>query len=251
MLKLKGKKIFITGTDTNVGKTVVSAGLCMIWPACYWKPVQAGYNKAPLLKSQNLKSVSETKGAKKEQALESKAGKNLANFILPGTDNEVISQFIPTKNIYPSAYNLKQPLSPNQAAKLENTEVKIKNIKIPESSSNLIIEGAGGALVPLNDKEDMTCLMQKADCLVIVVARSSLGTLNHTFLTLSALKAKNIPVLGVIMVGDPHPLNKKDIQKRAPVLLELPFLKELSVKTLRPYFEKIKLKAPKTINIRA
>ncbi len=207
-----GKKVFITGTDTDVGKTVVSAGLCIVWPAHYWKPVQAGYD----------------------------TGKSPNKHILPGTDSEIISRFIPAKNIYPSAYNLKKPLSPNQSAEKENVKVAIKNIKIPKSSSNLIIEGAGGALVPLNDREDMICLMQKVDCPVIVVARSSLGTLNHTFLTLSALRSKNIPVLGVIMVGAPHPLNKKDIEKRARVLLELPFLNKLSAKTLCPHFEKIK-----------
>ena len=195
------KKIFITGTDTDVGKTIVSAGFCMSWPAHYWKPIQAGY---------------------------------------PGTDNEVMSRFIPEQNIHPSSYTLKNPLSPNQAAKIEGINIQKEKINCPKCSANLIIEGAGGALVPFNEKEDMTDLMKKIDCPVIIVARSTLGTLNHTFLTLSALRAKKIPILGVIMVGPPHPNNKKDIEEKGKtsILLELPIIENLSAKILRSYFEK-------------
>ncbi len=203
-----------------MGKTIVSAGFCLTWPAHYWKPIQAGYHSA---ESAEVRiPVPKTK-------------------ILPQTDNEVISQFIPEQNIHPSSYTLKKPLSPNQSAEMENIYIKNENIKVPDCSSNLIIEGAGGALVPFNDKEDITDLIKKINCPVIVVTRSVLGTLNHTFLTLSILKAKNISVLGVVMVGPPHPLNKRDIEKKAPVLLELPFLNKLSAKTLHLYFEKIKL----------
>ena len=211
------KKLFITGTDTDVGKTIVSAGLCMTWPAHYWKPIQAGYSATT-----NTSHPSEHVLTKK----------NLA-----GTDNEVISRFIPEQNIYPSSYTLKNPLSPNQAAKIEGIYIQKEKINCPECSSNLIIEGAGGALVPFNEKEDMTDLMKKMDCPVIVVARSTLGTLNHTFLTLAVLRAKNIPVLGVIMVGPPHPDNKKDIEEKGntSVLLELPIIESLSADTLKFY----------------
>ena len=191
------KKIFVTGTGTDVGKTVVSAGLCMAWPAHYWKPIQAG---------------------------------------LSPSDPKTLSQFIPKKHIHPSAYTLKQALSPNQAAKKENICIKSKHINIPTPKANLVIEGAGGALVPFNDTEDMTHLMKKADCPVIIAALSGLGTLNHTFLTLRALEEKNIPILGVIMIGPFHPDNKKDIQKKTSVLLELPLLDPLTPKTLLPYF---------------
>ena len=211
------KKLFITGTDTDVGKTIVSAGLCMTWPAHYWKPIQAGYSSTT-----NISHPSEHTLTKK---------------ILAGTDNEVISRFIPEQNIYPSSYTLKNPLSPNQAAKIEGIHIQKEKINYPECSSNLIIEGAGGALVPFNEKEDMTDLMKKMDCPVIVVARSTLGTLNHTFLTLAALRAKNIPVLGVIMVGPSHPDNKKDIEEKGntSVLLELPIIESLSADTLKLY----------------
>ena len=207
-------RIFVTGTDTDVGKTIVSAGLCLTWPAHYWKPIQAGY----------FDKLS-----------------NADDNILPGTDNEIISRFIPREHIYPSIYNLKHPLSPNQAAHKEGVKIKIENIHSPESDVPVIIEGAGGALVPVNDKEDMTDIMKKMACPVVVVARSTLGTLNHTLLTLSVLRAKKIPILGVIMVGPFHADNKNDIEKRGntSVLLELPILKNLSSEILRSYFSKL------------
>ena len=201
------KKLFVTGTDTDIGKTVVCAGLCMAWPAHYWKPVQAGFP----------------------------------------TDSEVLGRFIPPQNIHPSAYTLQHPMSPNQAGQRENISVQLKNISLPDYSARLVIEGAGGVLVPLNDDEDMTDLMKAMDCPVVVVARSGLGTLNHTFLTLSVLKKKNIPVLGVVMVGEFHPMNKKDISKKAPVLLELPWLDTLSADALRSYFAKFPFDVPATV----
>ncbi len=223
------KKIFVTGTDTDVGKTIVSAGLCLTWPAHYWKPIQAGYECPTLTANENTHKTTKLKNISN-------------NHILPKTDNEILSWFIPAKNIHPSSYTLKNPLSPNQAGKLEDIYIKSQSIHLPIcSSSNLIIEGAGGALVPFNDKEDMTALMKKWDCPVIIVARSGLGTLNHTFLTLTVLKSKKISILGVIMVGAFHPMNKKDISAKAPVLLELPFLETLSSEVLISHFQKMKL----------
>lgn len=207
----KNKRVFITGTDTDVGKTIVSVGLCLAWSAHYWKPIQAGY-------FDNI----------------STSDKN----ILPGTDNEIMSRFIPKEHIYPSTYTLKNPLSPNQAAYKEGIKIEIEKINCPDCSFPIVIEGAGGSLVPVNDKEDMTDIMKKMDCPVIIVARSTLGTLNHTLLTLTVLRAKKIPILGVIMVGPPHPDNKKDIEKKGniPILLELPILKNLSSGVLKKYF---------------
>ena len=117
----------------------------------------------------------------------------------------------------------------------------MEKINCPECVFPLIIEGAGGSLVPINDKEDMTDIMKKMECPVIVVARSTLGTLNHTLLTLSILRAKQIPILGVIMVGPFHLDNKTDIEKKGniPILLELPILKNLSSEILKSYFSKL------------
>ena len=197
------KIIFITGTDTDVGKTVVSLGLCLTQPAHYWKPIQAGYP----------------------------------------TDNAFVSRFISKKNIHPSTYTLKHPLSPNQAGKKENKSITIANITMPKTPAHLIIEGAGGVFVPLNDKENMIDLMKALKAPVIIVARSGLGTLNHTFLSLFALRAKKVPIIGVIMVGPFHKDNKRDIEQqgKVSVLLELPWLKTLSAQTLKPYFAHLPL----------
>ncbi len=248
------KKIFITGTDTDVGKTIVAAGLCMTWPAHYWKPIQAGYQvpkggNATQLSSANIPSSSPPAPPSPINTVQlsstnvPKPSEPVLNKILPGTDNEVISRFIPEQNIHPSIYTLKNPLSPNQAAKMEGVNLQKEKINCPEGTANLIIEGAGGALVPFNEKEDMTDLMKKMDCPVIIVAKSTLGTLNHTFLTLSVLRSKNIPLMGVIMVGPLHAKNKKDIETKGKisVLLELPLLDTLSPETLRPYFKKTSL----------
>ena len=233
------KKVFITGTDTDVGKTIVAAGLCMTWPAHYWKPIQAGYqepskgvNKAQFSSSNTPPSTNISNPS--ESAL---------NKIFSGTDNEVISRFIPEQHIYSSVYTLKNPLSPNQAAKMEGIHIQKEKINCPKCSSNLVMEGAGGALVPFNEKEDMSDLMKKMNCPVIIVARSTLGTLNHTFLTLSVLREKKIPIIGVIMVGPLHKKNKYDIETKGKVsvLLELPLLDKLSPKTLKPYFERLSL----------
>lgn len=233
------KKIFVTGTDTDVGKTIVSAGLCLTWPAHYWKPIQAGYECTPShANSENTNNPAKLKNTTLQNiTLQSSPN----NHILPKTDNETLSRFIPAKNIHPSSYTLKNPLSPNQAGKLEDIDIQSYNINLPNCLSNLIIEGAGGVLVPFNDKEDMTDLIKKWDCPVIIVARSGLGTLNHTFLTLNVLKAKQISILGVILIGTPHPMNKKDISAKVPVLLELPFLETLSSEVLISHFQKMKL----------
>ena len=152
------KAIFVTGTDTNVGKTIVSAGLCLKLKASYWKPIQAG----------------------------------------KPTDNKTMARFIPKKNIHPSAYFLKHPMSPNQAGSLENITIKtnflinkFKKIKSAQQKNQfLIIEGAGGLMVPYNNKEFMRDLILHFKTPVILTARSGLGTLNHTFLSLQALKLK-------------------------------------------------------------
>ncbi len=199
------KSIFVTGTDTDVGKTIVSAGLCLSWPAHYWKPIQAGSD--------------------------------------PCTDNEVMAQLIPKENIYPSTYNLKKACSPNQAAQVDGISIE-KDVLVnsyKKDCSHLVIEGAGGLLVPFNEKENMLDLIVQLSAPVIIVARSGLGTLNHSFLTLKALRTSNINILGIIMVGKPHPDNKRDIEVigNIPVLLELPVLKKIKPAVLKDHFKKL------------
>ena len=199
---MKQKKVFITGTDTEIGKTLVSLGLCLHWKADYWKPIQTGQP----------------------------------------TDSDFIKKFLPSKKVYPSSYQFKVPLSPNQASFKENKKIDLKNIQPPKSSC-LVVEGIGGVYVPLNNKHTVLDLIQHINYPVIVTARSGLGTLNHTLLTLKILKQRKIKILGVILSGTPHPDNKRDIEKwgKIPVILELKVLKSITKKTLLNQFKKLKI----------
>ena len=136
--------IFITGTDTDVGKTAVSAWACQAWDADYWKPVQAGLE--------------------------------------PTTDTETVmrlgglsrSRFIPP-------YELTAPITPHAAAAIDGVIIALDDFERPQTNRPLVVEGAGGILVPLNDRDLMVDLVKHLDIPVIVVARSGLGTINHTF----------------------------------------------------------------------
>ena len=200
---MKEKKVFITGTDTEVGKTVVSLGLCLHWKADYWKPVQTGQP----------------------------------------TDTDFIKKFLPHHKAHPNTYQFKAPLSPNQASFKENKKINLTKIHPPKSSC-LVVEGIGGVYVPLNNKQTVLDLIQRINYPVILVARSGLGTLNHTLLTLTALKQRKIKILGVVLSGPPHSDNKKDIEKwgKAPVILELPILKKITKTNLLNHFKKLRLK---------
>ena len=188
-------KIFITGTDTNVGKTLISSWIALHAGFSYFKPIQTGTRD--------------------------------------GSDSFEVQKLSDTK-IYPESYEYKEPLSPHLAAKLENDMIDIEKIILPEAS-NLIIEGAGGVLVPINDTHLMIDLIKKLGAPVILVARTTLGTINHTLLSLEALRSQNIPVLGVIMNGEKNPQNSNSIELygRTSVLAEFPKLDSVSMNTLK------------------
>lgn len=158
-------KLFITGIGTDVGKTVASAIITQALEADYWKPVQAG----------DLQ-LSDTHKVKDQVANEK-------------------SQF------HPNAYALNTPASPHLAAELDGVTIDLQQIKEPETNNHLIIEGAGGILVPLNDTDCIIDLI-RPDYKVIVVSRHYLGSINHTLLTIEALKSRNIAVAGIIFSGD-------------------------------------------------
>lgn len=187
-------KVFITGTDTNIGKTLISAWICMHTNYAYWKPIQAG--------------------------------------ILPQTDTEYIKKITQCKT-YKESYVFNAALSPHLAAKFENTKINIDNI-IPPQSSNIIIEGAGGVLVPITNNHYMLDLIKYLNANVILVARSNLGTINHTLLTINALKNIGINLLGIIMNGEKNLENKKAIEYygKAKVLHEFPHINSLNMNDL-------------------
>lgn len=181
------KQVFITGTDTGVGKTVLATILSLKWQAHYWKPIQSG--------------------------------------TIDTTDKDYVTKYILPEKTLPEAYSLKEPLSPNQSAEIDKQEIRLAQIEKPKADSPLVVEGAGGIYVPINQEETMLDLMKHLSLPVIVAARSGLGTLNHTLMSLAILKAHQIPVLGVVMIGDKKPMNKRDIEhfSDTPVLLEIPY----------------------------
>jgi dethiobiotin synthase len=201
--------IFVTGTDTNVGKTVVCAAMMhRLRPHAavrYWKPVQTG--------------------------------------IEVDDDAEVVRALggCAQAEIAPSAVRLPRSLSPHLAARLAGQRIDVANVMSHVEASGdrvrWIMEGAGGVCVPLNEEDLMVDLMVRLAAPVLVVARTTLGTINHTLLTLDALRARKLDVVGVVMVGDPSPDNRAAIEQfgRVPVLGEMPRLEVLNPSTLREW----------------
>lgn len=191
-------RYFVTGTDTDVGKTVASAWLVQKLKAHYWKPVQSG-----CIDTRDLETVMELAGCERSR-------------------------------IFDSVYELQEPLSPHEAAVIDGVEIDMDKIVCPEHDGPLIVEGAGGILVPLNDQFLMIDLMKKLALPVIVVARSALGTINHTLMTLRLIEQADLSIKGVIMMGDSKPNNRKAIEhfSKVPVIAEIPYLHELNKEKL-------------------
>jgi dethiobiotin synthetase len=191
---MKNHTYFITGISTEVGKTIVSAILTEALQADYWKPVQAGE--------------------------------------LEHSDTHTVRQLVSnTKTkFHASAFNLETPMSPHAAAKIDGVVLSVKKIKRPKSQNNLVIEGAGGLLVPLNDTQTIIDLILPTDK-VIVVSRHYLGSINHTLLTIEALKSRGIPVFGIVFNGAEHPSTETVITKMSGV----PILGRIDEE---PYFDK-------------
>lgn len=158
-------KLFITGIGTDVGKTIASAIITQSLEADYWKPVQAGD--------------------------------------LDNSDSHKIQRYISNNKtvILENSYKLNTPASPHFAAKIDGITIDLKKIIEPLTDNHLVIEGAGGILVPLNDNDSIIDLI-KEDYKVILVSRHYLGSINHTLLTFEALKNRNIPVAGIVFSGD-------------------------------------------------
>ncbi len=181
---------FITGTDTEIGKTVASAWTMLHLKAKYWKPVQSGMEDE--------------------------------------TDAEAIVSITECESdaVFPSTYELQEPLSPHEAAMRDGVTIELSAFNLPETDTPLIVEGAGGLMVPLNEKHFMIDLIAHLDLPAILVCRSGLGTINHTLLSLEALRNRNLSVAGVIIVGPSEPHNRKAIEYygKVPVLVEIPHL---------------------------
>ncbi|MEO2061156.1 MAG: dethiobiotin synthase [Mesonia sp.] len=175
------KHIFITGIGTEVGKTVASAILTEALQADYFKPIQAGdLENSDTHKVERLVSNSVTK-------------------------------------FHPNAFALKTPMSPHAAAEIDQVQIKAEEVKRPTTTNDyLVIEGAGGLLVPINSTQTIADLMQQEDK-IIVVSRHYLGSINHTLLTIEALKSRGLTCAGIIFSGEEHPTTESIIEEMAQV----------------------------------
>jgi dethiobiotin synthase len=198
--------LFVTGTDTGVGKTVAAAALLHRYrdrlPLRYWKPIQTG-----------IEQDDDTA--------------EVARLAACGP-----------QEIFAAGVRLERPVSPHLAARLSGRPIDLTAlvglVRAEADSSRWIVEGAGGALVPLSDSANMTDLMTRLALPVVVVARASLGTINHTLLTLEALRRRAIQTAGVIMVGVPNADNRNAIERygHVHVLGEMPHIEPLTADRL-------------------
>ena len=194
--------LFVTGTDTNVGKTVLSAALMIRHPDCrYWKPIQTG----------------------------------------PDNDTAEVLRLaqLPRESAYYHGARLPDPVSPHLAARRAGTRINVVSLteSVKETDGPWIVEGAGGALVPINESDLMIHLMERLGLPVIIATRATLGTINHTLLTLEALRARHLTIAGVVMIGEPNADNRAAIETygAVPVLGEMPHFNPLDPAALRAW----------------
>jgi dethiobiotin synthetase len=187
------RKIFVTGIGTNVGKTIVSAVLTQALKADYWKPIQTG-----------TELDNDTERIKKLVANESSI-------------------------FHKETYALKASIAPQAAAKAENIQIDFNQINLPETNNTLIIEGAGGLFVPIDEKHFVIDLITKFDAEAILVVQNYLGSINHTLLSTEALKSKNIKVLGIIISGIENKLSEEIILQQSGVKLLGRIHKEVNI----------------------
>jgi dethiobiotin synthetase len=187
-------KLFITGISTDVGKTIASAIITEALEADYWKPIQAGD--------------------------------------LENSDTHKVKSLVSNEKsvFFENSYALKTPASPHLAAAIDDISIELKNIKEPKTGNHLVIEGAGGIFVPLNEKDTVADLIQ-SDYKVIVVSRHYLGSINHTLLTIEALQNRKTSIAGIIFNGDENPSTESIILSKTGI----PFIGRIENE---PYFDR-------------
>jgi dethiobiotin synthetase len=196
---------FVTGTDTNVGKTVLSALLVAALDGVYWKPVQTGASE--------------------------------------GTDRESVRAWTEaTEDCLPmERYRFDPPVSPHLAAREAGVRIALDAFELPAAPAGRtwIVEGAGGVMVPLNERDLMRDLVQRIGFPAIVAARTALGTINHTLLTLAALREAHLPICGVALIGDENRENRRAIEHygNVRVIGHIPTLKKIDRAALLDVYE--------------
>ena len=197
------ESLFVTGTDTNVGKTVLSALLVAALDAVYWKPIQTG--------------------------------------AIEGTDRETLIQLaaIPQAQSLQESYCFDPPVSPHLAAEAGGVRIDLAHIRPPNNLARpLIVEGAGGILVPINESELMLDLARRLGFPVIIAARSALGTINHTLLTVRALRCAKVGIKGVVMIGPRNRDNERAVERfgSVPLVGRIPWLNKIDRQALLQVF---------------
>jgi len=193
--------IVVTGTDTDIGKTVFAAGLTAALGARYWKPVQAG--------------------------------------LADGSDAaSVVTLGVPADHVLPEAYRLTTPCSPHLAAEIDGLTIDPDRLALPQIDGPLIVEGAGGVMVPVTRDLIFADLFARWGKPVVLVARTGLGTINHSLLSIEALRSRAVPILGIAFVGDPVEDSEATIATLGKVrrLGRLPCLDPLNAATLAEAF---------------
>ena len=196
---------FLTGIGTDVGKTVVSSILCELLHATYWKPIQSGD--------------------------------------LQNSDSKKIQQWLNnTVEIIPEAYLFSEALSPHVASKIDGVSINPAMLNLPKTAGNLIVEGAGGWLVPINeDGITFADLAEQWNLPVILVSRHYLGSINHTLLTIESIKARNMTIHGIIYVGEPLPDTCEIIEKITGVktLFSVPLFDKVDTDTIKLFVKEL------------
>jgi dethiobiotin synthetase len=196
------RSFVVTGTDTGIGKTVFAAALSGAIKGCYWKPIQAGLEG--------------------------------------GGDREMVRQLsdLADARLFPEAYRLTTPCSPHRAAELDGIAIDTEALNLPPCDGPLIIEGAGGVMVPITRQFVFADLFARWQLPVILVARTALGTINHSLLSIAALRARDVPIHGIAFVGEAVEDSEATICDMAGVkrLGRLPLLTPLNRETLTKAF---------------
>ena len=201
------KGFFISGTGTDVGKTIISTVLVKKLGADYFKPIQCGKNS------------------------------------LCETDSDVVKKLCPKVKIFSESYFFKNPVSPNIASQMEKKKVELKEIlkiKKEKIKNKIIIEGAGGLQVPINDKYLMSDVAKKFNLPLILVAKTSLGTINHTLMSIQIIKEKKINFFGIVFVGNNVEktistiklFSEKILKKRIKIIGIIPNVKKITIKSV-------------------
>jgi dethiobiotin synthetase len=194
--------LIVTGTDTGIGKTVFAAGLAGALGAYYWKPIQAGVD--------------------------------------PEGDKETVAALsgLPSTRILPEAFRLTTPASPHLAARIDGITIALDQLPLPKLDGPLVVEGAGGVLVPISETLLMADLFAHWGQPVILCARTGLGTINHSLLSIEALRSRGAQLAGIAFIGDPHAENERIVPQLAgvPSLGRLPHLDRLDPASLAAAF---------------